>query len=183
MSPYTGCTGATITYTQVSTVSTSGSIDEITAFDTSTGIFTIENPYFTGPRVYTLSVSAIPNSGGSSQSSTTISDIVLTFACGPASTTITAPTLTEVVSAVETFTLSASTTSTLDRTYEFTNSNNVCPITSIAESIDDQNVFTITYTSGGSYTVSLSATAARTVGLYTYTVIATAEGGATATVS
>jgi hypothetical protein len=49
--------------------------------------------------------------------------------------------------------------------------------------LDGSSVFELTYQTGGSYTVSLSETASRKVGSYSYTAKAEAEGGASETVS
>lgn len=108
---------------------------------------------------------------------------MLTFECGPQSTTVTAPILDTVVSAAEDFTsVSYSESSTLDRTYGFQVSNPNCPVTGVV--LDSgSNYFTLTYQTGGSYTVSLSETASRKVGSYSYTATAEAEGGASETVS
>lgn len=56
-------------------------------------------------------------------------------------------------------------------------------MTGIVLETDSQNVFTLTYNTGGSYTIALSADATRTMGSYTYTARATADGGATETVT
>jgi hypothetical protein len=104
---------------------------------------------------------------------------VLTFECGPQSTTVTAPTLDTVVSAAEDFTsFSYSESSTLDRTYGFQVSNPNCPVTGVVLDSGSE-YFTLTYQTGGSYKVSLKATQSRKIGSYTYTATATAEGEAT----
>jgi hypothetical protein len=110
--------------------------------------------------------------------------IVLNSGCNDASTYVIPPILDDLDVPSEDYTVTevnvGSTTTKLERTYGFSVSNSACPVTGIVLTSDSQNVFTLTYNNGGSYTITLSAEASRTIGSYTYTATATADGGATA---